>query len=112
MNKSYDHEHIEKRSRAAYENNCRRIKEHNEAAQNGKYSFEIRANYLADLSMDAYMRRFIRLKPSQHPQEISDKSRESNDPYDGEILGATRDDTSHANLPDSLGASIHVSIPG
>lgn len=64
MNKSYGHDHAEKRSREAYELNVKRIREHNEAAQFGKYSFEIRANNMADLSPSQYMKTYVRLKSS------------------------------------------------
>lgn len=70
MGKDYTHDHMEKRARTAYERNMQRIKQHNEDAQKGKYTFEIRANNMADLPQDGYLRRFIRLQDSVHPEEV------------------------------------------
>lgn len=64
MNKSYEHEYHEERSRKAYEKNCQLIREHNEAAQQGKYSFELRANTFADLTPMQYLKKYVRLKMS------------------------------------------------
>lgn len=68
MNRTYHHEHTADRARKAYEENTRHIQEHNENAQRGKYSFEIRANSMADLSHDAYLKNFVRLRESVHPE--------------------------------------------
>lgn len=68
MNKTYTHEYLEKRARAAYEENVKFIKEHNDAARKGKYTFEVRANNMADLTQDGYLSRFIRLDQSDHPE--------------------------------------------
>lgn len=105
MNKSYDHDHMEDRARKAYEENARRIFEHNEAAQKGKFSFEIRANSMADLSQTAYLRRFLRLKESVHPDTVP-RNQNTSDVDDADrdsVLGSAR----HTNnddyvVPDSL----------
>lgn len=68
MNRTYHHEHTADRARKAYDENIRHIQEHNEHAQRGKYSFEIRANSMADLSHDAYLKNFVRLRESAHPE--------------------------------------------
>lgn len=104
MNKSYDHEHQEERSRLAYEENIRRIAEHNAAAQNGKYSFEIRANHMADLSPVSYLKRFVRLKPSVHPHDKRKRSTQSIDPTDEKfVLGSTQQRRQNfKHIPESL----------
>lgn len=70
MGKDYTHNHMEKRARTAYEQNVQRIVKHNDEARKGKYTFEIRANNMADLPQDGYLRRFIRLQDSVHPEEV------------------------------------------
>lgn len=49
LNKTYAQQFMEIRCRKAYEENCKKIREHNAEYKNGKYSFQIRANCLADL---------------------------------------------------------------
>lgn len=70
MGKDYTHDHMEKRARTAYEQNMQRIIKHNEEARKGKHTFEIRANMMADLPQDGYLRRFIRLQDSLHPEVV------------------------------------------
>lgn len=64
MNKSYDHEFHEARSRQAYEQNMRIIRDHNQRAKSGHYSFELRANSMADLTPRQYLKKYVRLKSS------------------------------------------------
>lgn len=64
MNKSYEHEFHESRSRQAYEQNMRLIRAHNEKAKRGHYSFELRANSMADLTPKQYLKKYVRLKSS------------------------------------------------
>lgn len=71
MDKKYHHDHMEKRARVAYDQNMQRIVKHNEEARKGKHSFEIRANNMADMTRDAYLRRFIRLKQDVHPESLA-----------------------------------------
>lgn len=86
MNKSYTHSHVEERSRRAYMANVRRIRDHNRLAKNGTYSFELRANNLADLSPEQYMKKYVRLQKSQR-FKVLDKRYERNTPND-EMVGA------------------------
>lgn len=102
MNKSYGHDHMEKRAQTAYEANVRRVKEHNEHAQNGKYSFEIRANHLADLSQSAYLKHFTRLTGDIHPHSELAKSMPKDIEHE-EMLGSVhRDFDDGSRVPDSL----------
>lgn len=105
MNKTYHHDHMEKRARAAYKSNMQRIEQHNEEARKGKYTFEIRANNMADLSQDGYLRRFIRLKDSIHPETVpKNVVHEHVDAEDHEaLLGSVRHDpTDDDFIPESL----------
>lgn len=99
MNKSYEHDHMEKRARTAYQENCRRVKQHNEDAQNGKYSFEIRANHLADMSQSTYLKHFTRLIGDIHPH-----SPHANGSKHGEeLLGSVHQDFDDGSqVPDAL----------
>lgn len=105
MNKTYDHDHTEKRARIAYEENMKYIKEHNEAAQKGKYSFEIRANNLADLTQSSYLKRFVRLKEDIHPESIKKNasSAENNEDHEA-LLGSARytNDEDDIPIPESI----------
>lgn len=104
MGKDYTHDHMEKRARNAYERNMQRIEQHNDDARKGKYTFEIRANSMADLTQDGYLKRFIRLRDSIHPQEVSKNGTHGIDQDDEEaLLGSVRahpDDNRY--IPDSL----------
>lgn len=80
---------METRARTAYEENCRRVEQHNEDARNGKYSFEIRANHLADLSHATYLKHFTRLTGDIHPH--SPQANGSNS-HGEELLGAVHQD--------------------
>lgn len=105
MNKNYDHNHNEKRARVAYEKNMQLIEKHNEEAQKGKYSFEIRANNMADLTQDAYLRRFVRLKESVHPESVGKNTTINQIDGDDEeaLLGSVRhEDGDDEYIPDSL----------
>lgn len=73
MNKTYTHPFIEERCRKAYLENCERIRYHNELAKNGTYDFELRANNLADLSPDQYMRKYVRLQKSLRLKHIDER---------------------------------------
>lgn len=105
MNKSYEHDHMHKRAQQAYEDNCRRIKQHNEDAQSGKYSFEIRANHLADLSQSTYLKHYTRLTGDIHPhseQAKNDKNAKNAEDHE-EMLGSTHKDFDDGSkVPDSL----------
>lgn len=105
MGKSYAHDHEHERARTAYEQNMDRIQKHNEAARKGKHTFEIRANSMADLTQDGYLRRFVRLKESVHPDSApKNQTHLEVDKNDEEaLLGsvrATPDDKAY--IPDSL----------
>lgn len=105
MNKSYDHHHYEKRARDAYDKNMQLIEKHNDAARNGKYSFEIRANNMADLSQDGYLRRFVRLKDSVHPESVpkNETSKFIDEDDEEALLGSVRHDPAdNEYIPDSL----------
>lgn len=105
MNKSYDHHHYEKRARVAYDKNMDLIEKHNEHARKGKYSFEIRANSMADLSQDAYLRRFVRLKDSVHPESVpkNESSKHIDEDDEEALLGSVRHDPSdNGYIPDAL----------
>ncbi|XP_031640295.1 cathepsin L1-like isoform X2 [Contarinia nasturtii] len=71
MNKTYHHDHQIKRAKQAYDKNTELIKKHNEEARMGKHSYELRANDMADFSQDAYLRRFVRLMDTIHPDPES-----------------------------------------
>lgn len=86
LNKSYTHGHIEERSRRAYLANIQRIREHNKLAKNGTFSFELRANSLADLSPEQYMKRYVRLQKSIR-NKVLDRRYERNAPSD-EMVGS------------------------
>lgn len=104
LNKTYDHSYTETRCRKAYEENCRRIREHNSAAKNGRYSFELRANCLADLSPTQYMKKMVRLKSSPFLEAV-DRTHQwfrnglSNQQSEDGMLGASRQTEP---LPDSF----------
>lgn len=105
MDKDYSHNHMEKRARTAYEQNMQRIEKHNSEARKGKYTFEIRANSMADMTQDGYLRRFIRLQDSVHPEEVlKNETHPKIDEDDEEaLLGSIRahpDDNRY--IPDSL----------
>lgn len=105
MGRNYTHNHMEKRARTEYERNMQRIEQHNENARKGKYTFEIRANNMADLSQDGYLRRFIRLQDSIHPEEVPKNEKHPKIDEDDEeaLLGSVRahpDDNRY--IPDSL----------
>lgn len=95
MNKSYGNEHEEDLSRVAYEHNCRLINEHNEAAENGKFAMKVRPNHMSDLTQSEYARRFLRLLPSDQPNE--DQSA-----FDVELGSVFRGNVDE-HIPDSLG---------
>lgn len=86
LNKTYSHSYIEERSRKAFEENARRIQEHNELARNGTFNFELRANNLADLSPQQYLKQFVRLRKSNRVPVV-DKSYEWTEP-DEQLVGS------------------------
>lgn len=112
MNKSYEHEYHEERSRKAYEKNVQLIREHNEAAQAGKYSFELRANTFADLTPTQYMKKYVRLKMSPvfealdhaHIRSLKRASevKRNNFYYDDEEGDSESDEDYDDTVPDSL----------
>lgn len=105
MNKSYDHHHYEKRARVAYDKNMKLIEKHNDEARKGKYSFEIRANNMADLSQDGYLRRFVRLQDSVHPEAVpkNETNKHIDDDDQEALLGSVRHDPAdNEYIPDSL----------
>jgi cathepsin L len=51
----------EDRRRKAFEENLAKIRAHNEAYKEGKYSFKLSPNNLADLSNQQYLRHYVRL---------------------------------------------------
>lgn len=55
----------EDRRRKAFEENLEIIREHNEKFNEGKYSFKLSRNNLADLSNQQYLRRYVRLVNSE-----------------------------------------------
>lgn len=87
---------MEERSRKAYEENCRRIRDHNQLARNGTFNFELRPNNLADLSPEQYMKKYVRLQKS-HRLHLFDKPYEWTGP-DDEVVGSVFGGT----LPDSM----------
>lgn len=105
MGKLYTHNHLEHRARSDYEKNVEKVQKHNEEARKGKHSFEIRANSMADLSQDGYLKRFIRLKGSVHPQSVpKNKTHHEIDHHDEKALQASvrahPDDGTY--IPDAL----------
>ncbi|XP_055314961.1 procathepsin L-like [Sitodiplosis mosellana] len=105
MDKKYHHNHMEKRARTAYDKNMQRIVKHNEEARKGKYSFEIRANNMADMTREAYLRRFIRLKQDIHPESVAlNEAHERIDAQDHEaLLGSVHHEhVNEAFIPDAL----------
>lgn len=101
MDKKYHHNHHEKRARVAYDNNMQRIVKHNEEARKGKHTFEIRANNMADLTREAYLRRFIRLKEDLHPELATNQHHDADDHE--ALLGSVHHvHTTSAYIPDSL----------
>jgi len=55
----------EDRRRKAFEENLEIIRQHNEQFKQGKYSFKLTRNDLADLSNQQYLRRYVRLVNSE-----------------------------------------------
>jgi cathepsin L len=55
----------EDRRRKAYMENLEKIRAHNEAYKEGKYSFKLSTNNLADLSNQQYLRHYVRLINSE-----------------------------------------------
>lgn len=51
----------EDRRRRAFHENLEKIREHNEAYREGKYSFKLSPNNLADLSNQQYLHHYVRL---------------------------------------------------
>lgn len=114
MNKSYEHEYHEERSRKAYDKNCQLIREHNEAAQAGKYSFELRANTFADLTSSQYLKQHVRLKTSpvfemldhahiqslKREREVKRNNFDYDDDEDEDESGSEEDEDD--GVPDSL----------
>lgn len=101
MDKKYHHNHMEKRARLAYDQNMQRIVKHNEEARKGKHSFEIRANSMADMTRDAYLRRFIRLKEDIHP-ESKDHEHVDQDEQDALLGSVHHQHVNKAYIPDAL----------
>lgn len=60
-NKTFRMEFREDRRRKAFEENLEKIRKHNEAYENGRYSFKLRPNNLADLTNQQYLRHYVRL---------------------------------------------------
>lgn len=103
MNKTYHHDHMEKRARVAYEKNMAHIEKHNHDARNGKYTFEIRANNMADISQESYLRRFVRLTESLHPDSVPENEKQNYVEDEEALLGSARHTTADsAFIPDSL----------
>lgn len=102
MDKKYHHDHMEKRAREAYEQNMQLIRKHNEEAENGKFSFKIRANNMADMTRDTYLRRFVRLMPDIHPESVAQNETSNAEDHE-ELLGSVQyapvDDS---YIPDAL----------
>ncbi|KAG5669353.1 hypothetical protein PVAND_017241 [Polypedilum vanderplanki] len=63
-NKSFKMEFREERCRRAFKENLDTISQHNEAFDNGKASFKLGVNHLADLSNLHYLRSYVRLVDS------------------------------------------------
>lgn len=96
---------MEERARTAYEKNMEHIEKHNADARRGKHSFEIRANNMADLTQDGYLRRFIRLRESIHPESVPKNA--TNKLIDAEdeeaLLGSVRaTPQDNGYIPDAL----------
>lgn len=54
----------EDRRRKAFEDNLEKIRKHNEEYKNGRYSFKLSPNNLADLTNQQYLRHYVRLTNS------------------------------------------------
>lgn len=67
-NKTFRMEFREDRRRKAYEDNLRKIRQHNDAYDKGKYSFKLSPNNLADLTNQQYLRHYVRLIKSDFDQ--------------------------------------------
>lgn len=65
FNKNFQMEFREDRRRKAFEENMEKIRQHNEEFRNGKHSFKLSPNDLADLSNQQYLRHYVRLVNSQ-----------------------------------------------
>lgn len=72
FNKSYQLSQ-EQKSRQAYEENLRKIKEHNDGYQKGEYTFRMAPNDLADLNQSLYLKMVVRLTPSDRGQIESER---------------------------------------
>lgn len=62
----------EDRRRKAFEENLDKIRKHNEEFKNGKHSFKLSPNILADLTNQQYLRNYVRLIHSNF-DEINDQ---------------------------------------
>lgn len=80
----------EDRRRKAYEENLERIKQHNEEYNNGKTSFKLAPNSLADLTNQQYLRHYVRLVHSAY-DETADHDYVLGDSFDGTNYPATLD---------------------
>lgn len=88
------------------------IREHNEAAQLGKYSFELRANTFADLTPMQYLKKYVRLRMSPvfealDHAHIQNLKRASNPPRndlneEDEDNGSKSDEDDDEDVPDAL----------
>lgn len=54
----------EDRRRKAFQDNLEKIRKHNEEYKNGRYSFKLSPNNLADLTNQQYLRHYVRLTNS------------------------------------------------
>lgn len=62
----------EERRKKAFRENLEKIRKHNEEYNNGKHSFKLSPNSLADLTNQQYLRGYVRLVNSQF-DEVNDQ---------------------------------------
>lgn len=79
----------EDRRRKAFEENMEKIKQHNEEYKDGKHSFKLSPNNLADLTNQQYLRHYVRLVNSQF--DIGDSDNVLQSQYDQNAYPATLD---------------------
>ena len=80
----------EERRKKAYEENCEKIRKHNEAYQKGRYSFKLSPNDLADLTNQQYLRHYVRLTNSVF-DETNDQDYVLASEFDGNSYPETLD---------------------
>lgn len=80
----------EDRRKKAFQENLKKIQQHNEGYNKGKYSFKLSPNNLADLTNQQYLRNYVRLINS-NIDETADQDYILGNEFDTNVYPATLD---------------------